>query len=120
MTRALLIGAGLGALVVILAPIVWRHRQAIGRRMLELPAVAWLIVGLGALAALWYSRGAGGSAPPMPPPPVPPRAPDHAEDLPVDTLPDPAAPLAPDPALADDELLRWLEQRARRRAGTSE
>lgn len=119
-----------------LAALIWQRRALLDlarRSPLALSAA------LGAAAALAWIAGRAARLPPaaqLPPtsPPVPvpdrdalptpparpiPHEVDHAHDLPIDTVPDARAPIIP-PGDDPHDVVRRLEQRARRRRSSSE
>lgn len=117
-----------------LAALIWQRRALLDlarRQPLALSAA------LGAVAALaWIAGRAARRLPAAPPPPAAPPAPDrdqlptpparpiphevyHAHDIPIDTVPDARAPIIP-PGDDPRNVVRRLEQRARRRRPSSE
>lgn len=124
--------AASGALALLCALALAYKRRELWSLVRAQPLIVSAAVTL-AVAAVWLAHVAGRRQPPPPPvgpvpdrdltptpnarPPRPAQV-DHAHDLPIDTLPDPAAPLVVAPADDLGELVLRLDERARTRADT--
>lgn len=122
----------LGALIALaLVALVYKRRElaAIIRAQ---PLLALAATTLGVVALLLGRRSSSSSeAAPTPTPsrdltptprvapPPPPAKVDHAQDIPIDTVPDAEAPLTPAPDDDLGELVLRIEDRAARRTGTA-
>lgn len=126
--------AASGALALLCAAILAYKRRELWQIVRAQPLLVSAAVTL-AVVAVWLARVAGRRQPPLVPVPdrdlmltpdarphAPPRPAevDHASDVPLDTVPDPAAPLVADPDADLGQLVLRLDTRARKRSDAAE
>lgn len=133
-TKIIWLAAASGALALLCALALAYKRRELWQIVRAQPLLVSAAVTL-AVVAVWLARVAGRRQPPplqtpdrdlIPTPDARPHAPprpaevDHAHDVPIDTVPDAAAPLVADPDADLGELVLRLDARARRRSDTAE
>jgi hypothetical protein len=134
-TMTIWLAAASGALALLCALALAYKRRELWQIVRGQPIIVGALVTLAAIA-VWLARVAGRRQPPplqtpdrdltptpdARPTPAPPRPAevDHARDVPLDTVPDPAAPLVADPDPDLGQLVLRLDRRAGERTDTAE